>query len=283
MRLLFSSSLILGLIAVSACRSRQYGDSDTNDWKNSTSQSGGPTTEKPTADSSNLPSEEVNPAAFNAFERWRLGLRKGQGVEALGYPADWKITNQKRTADEVFYASESAYYKWENGESNFESILKWPFRNLPPFNEPVSEAENASAMRGIPTEGAKLVGDVLEYPSRNGLRLTLKFSAPYTKTGLSQFEAADYCAKQHLRLPTIRELFDFCKAGVSDARKQTNSVCAGRDFMSASTDIGSGNNVWCFNGKTTGIKYVFTHYVRTPEVAAKATWVGDVTCVGPAH
>ncbi len=64
----------------------------------------------------------------------------------------------------------------------------------------------------MPTEGAKVVNDVLEYPVKNGKVLKLKFTAEFPNE-MDRTAAVEHCKKQGLRLPTVREFFDFCAAG----------------------------------------------------------------------
>ena len=72
---------------------------------------------------------------------------------------------------------------------------------------------------GVPTAGAKVVNDVLEYPVKNGKQLKLKFTKVSEKE-MKHLDAVTYCKNMEpigdWRLPTERELFDFCAAGVTE-------------------------------------------------------------------
>lgn len=123
---------------------------------------------------------QVNPKAFNAFNIWR----DGQGSEILDYPRGYDVTRGRTIPDDVFYVEKNAY--WNKGK-----------------------------FIGVPTEGAKVVNDVLEYPVKNGKQLKLKFTKISEKK-MSHLDSVTYCKNQGLRLPTMREVFDFCAAGVNE-------------------------------------------------------------------
>jgi hypothetical protein len=124
---------------------------------------------------------QINPKAFNAFNIWR----DGQGSEILDYPQGYDYRGDDRTTpDGVFYVENAAYWK----DKKF---------------------------MGVPTAGAKVVNDVLEYPVQNGKQLKLKFTETSEKK-MYLADAVTYCKDQGLRLPTARELFDFCAAGVTE-------------------------------------------------------------------
>lgn len=150
---------------------------------------------------------QVNPKAFTAFGLWRDGL----GTEILDYPQGYEDTKGTSTPDGVFYVEPAGY--WED-----------------------------IYFTATPTEGAKVVNDVLEYPVNNGMQLKLKFTA-LNPNRMNHAEAVQHCKKQGLRLPTVRELFDFCASGVSEpnygpnyrgAQYPTNARCGGGYSWSAS-------------------------------------------------
>lgn len=119
---------------------------------------------------------QVNPKSFNAFNIWR----DGQGSEILEYPQGYDVEEGSATPDGVFYEERHAYY-------------------------------SHGIFQGIPTSGASVASDILVYPAHGGRTLKLKFSpgSPYMKHS----DAVRYCKEKALRLPTVRELFDFCVAG----------------------------------------------------------------------
>jgi hypothetical protein len=122
---------------------------------------------------------QVNPMAFNAFDIWR----DEKGVEILDYPLGYDALEGAATPDGVFYVDRESY--WDK------------------------------KFTGVPTKGAKVVDGVLEYPLKNGKQLKLKF-AKATRLYMSHMEAVQYCKNNGKRLPTVREIFDFCAAGVTE-------------------------------------------------------------------
>ncbi len=162
---------------------------------------------------------QVNPMAFNAFNMWS----DGQGAEILDYPERYDSFEGKETPDSVFYVQHAAY--WMDDPSKFT---------------------------GVPTEGAKVVNDVLEYPVKNGKQLKLKFTVP--TPDLVHYDAVRHCKKQGLPHPTARELFDFWAAGVTEPNYGPNfkggypasARCASTKLWSASLWVGGRAFVWRF-------------------------------------
>lgn len=163
---------------------------------------------------------QVNPMAFNAFDIWR----DGRDAEMLAYPQgydDDSYQNQA-TRDGVFYVDRAEYWT--------------PYK-----------------FTGDTTEGAKVVGDVLEYPVNNGRQLKLRFTEQ-SKNTMTQVVAMRQCKKQGLRLPSVRELFDFCSAGVtydpngSDRKYPESARCGHFDIWSASLEPVNTSLAWLFAG-----------------------------------
>ncbi|MEI8028100.1 MAG: hypothetical protein WCI18_17260 [Pseudomonadota bacterium] len=123
---------------------------------------------------------QVNPKAFNAYNIWG----DGNGTEILDYPQGYEVPSGRTNPDGVFYVHQNMF----RGGA---------------YNDFIA----------TPTDGAKVVNNVLEYPVRNGRQLKLKFTQ-ISENGMSHDLAVAYCKDQKQRLPTIRELFDFCAAGV---------------------------------------------------------------------
>jgi len=105
----------------------------------------------------------------------------------------------------------------------------------------------------IPTKVAKVENDTLIYPA-NPSTLTLKFSSP-SKDPLSHDEAVKFCEKMG-RLPTAREIFDFCTAGVNNvdfgkegdyANNAKKARCAGQDLWSVSIESRDYSLAWRFD------------------------------------
>jgi hypothetical protein len=105
---------------------------------------------------------------------------------------------------------------------------------------------------------AKVNGDVLIYPSKEGRTLSLKFS-PAATVNMTHPEAVNYCKKMGLRLPTIQELLDFCGA---ETMKDANGLyashrCGNRTtgYWSASVFSADRYNAWHFNADAGEVDY----------------------------
>jgi hypothetical protein len=189
---------------------------------------------------------QVNPKAFNAFNIWR----DGQGVEILDYPNGYDAKGDPTTSDDVFYV-ETKYF----GDGKFKAV---------------------------PTKGASVVQGVLQYPIQNGKQLKLKFSEVSVEV-MSHQVAVQYCKDKGTRLPTIRELFDFCAAGVTgpnygpDFRNgwyPSTGRCYGKDgkiHWSASVDSYYRGRAWQFGSDGGYASETIRHL-----------GIGVVRCVGPA-
>jgi hypothetical protein len=160
-------------------------------------------------------SGQINPQAFNAYDMWR----DGKGTPVLFYPAGYDSREGKSDADGVF------------------NVAKITYRRDDQFV-------------GSVTEMAKVKGDVLIYPPKEGRTLSLKFS-PAATVNMTHAEAVNYCKKQGLRLPTIQELLDFCGA---ETMKNTNGLYANHrcgnqttGYWSASVFSADRYNAWQFN------------------------------------
>lgn len=127
--------------------------------------------------------KQVNPMAFNAYLLWR----DGGGQPILTYPGN--PGNNAKTAPQDYEKAGGVFF--ESSDSSYD-----------PFSVPSDY--------GLATEGAVVEGDTLIYPVRNGQQLKIKFSIPQkVETKI----ARDWCSKKGLRMPTLREMFDFCNAG----------------------------------------------------------------------
>jgi hypothetical protein len=180
-------------------------------------------------------STQVNLKAFNAYLLWR----NGKGAPMLDYPAGYDVRGGRIDPDGVFYVAEKTY--WENQE--FVASV---------------------------TEGAKVEGDLLTYPTKEGRSLALMFSAP-AENQITHANAAQYCKAKGLRLPHIQELFDFCAAGTaknSDGR-YSNNRCKGNPWWSASVPSDSRYYAWLFYGN-----YGYVNFYDRDNLS------GGVRCVG---
>jgi len=131
--------------------------------------------------------QRVNPLAYNAFVLWR----DGPAPELLALPAGYQARKTGSVApDEVFYVA---------GPGGL--LAKYP--------EPV-------------TPGATVTGNILEYPANGGRTLRLKFGEILDANADGKIDAGDnvpagvteaLCRADGMRLPTARELYDFCTIG----------------------------------------------------------------------
>jgi hypothetical protein len=256
MRILLAAGLACATCALVQCTPRLFNPSSDDkkpsgsptkkpDNENQTpkSQDGSTTGGTTTAPTPTL--VQINPKAFNAFNIWR----DGQGSEIVDYPQGYNFGSFSTTPDGVFCVNGAAYW-------------------------------NDNGFIGVPTEGAKVVNDVLEYPVKNGKQLKLKFTKISEKEMVHHY-AVTYCKDQGLRLPTVRELFDFCAAGVTepnygpnygpnfeDEKYPSTARCWKTYLWSASVFSYSGYGVWRFHGS-----YGFVSY-------GNRDGTGGVRCVG---
>jgi hypothetical protein len=120
---------------------------------------------------------QIDAKAFNAYQMWSTG--KGKPVHE--YPK-WKTSAEAaKSFDAAFAVSEA---EWYAGDRFVGKRTKDAF--------------------------AKEYGNSLVYPERSGFELRLSVSKTSNMMGF--FEAVNHCKEKNMRLPTIRELFDYCTA-----------------------------------------------------------------------
>lgn len=180
------------------------------------------------APSSTTTGTALKPPPFNAFQLWESG---GQGVSFTQYPPSYEVLQGATEADGFFFVSKEGYF------ADVEAV------------------PGSARFTGTPTAGASVnaAGDTLTYPAdanqgrTQELRLT--FSEPSGEL-MSQVEAAKHCTGK-LRLPTARELFDFCAAGTTpNAQGQFSaSRCAQGWLWSASVSSAVRGFAWAFTGE----------------------------------
>jgi hypothetical protein len=146
---------------------------------------------------------QVDARFLNAFNIWR----DGEGTPTLEYPADYvlreyNVSEEKVAPDGVFYLSRDIFFA------------------------------DSGKFLGTTTEGAKVEGDLLTYPEKNGRNLALKFSPVAANTQMLHADAVQYCKSLGLRLPHIQEIFDFCAAGTE---KDPGSTFTGGNYSSRCT------------------------------------------------
>jgi hypothetical protein len=164
---------------------------------------------------------EANWPIFNAFDVWRDGV----GTPFVDYPAGYFSTAGEISPEGVFYVDGGEYW-------------------------------SGSKFLGIPTFGAVVEGNTLVYPSKNGKQLKLKFFDLSSKE-MSHKDAAEYCRSQGVRLPTARELLDFCGAGVTEPnygpsfredKYPRTARCGRQNLWSASVGSNYRGSAWRFYG-----------------------------------
>jgi hypothetical protein len=158
---------------------------------------------------------------FNAYELWLTG----KGTPIFAYPAGYDGFDVDPKPDGVFTVDDELYYGGKNGD--------W---------------------KGKTTEGATVEDDVLTYPSKDGRKLSLKFSKK-AEGNYVHADAVKYCKDKGLRLPHVQELFDFCLAGTKEAEGENKSNrCEKDDLWSVSLyglySRSSPQRAWIFNSKS---------------------------------
>jgi hypothetical protein len=191
---------------------------------------------------------QVNPKAFNAFDIWR----SGSGSETLHYPQGYDVEAGSAPSDGVFFVESPAFWK-DHADWGKQKFI------------------------AVPTEGAKVVNDVLEYPAQNGKQLRLKFTSGDPSKWSRHNEAVQHCKQLGLRLPTAREFFDFCAVDVVEPNYGPNyqrnkypesARCADSPIWSASLGGVTRFYAWFFNGGHVDFDY------------RSILYPGNVWCVG---
>jgi hypothetical protein len=126
----------------------------------------------------------VDAAALNAFMVWKEGE-----VPVTEYKYDIKDP-ANGNPDGTFYIARGDYWDYKGSQvGDITATFKRTF--TPGIRKDKSAA-------------------VLSYPkNKDGKELHLKFSPPSTEA-LTQLEAIEYCKKRNGRLPSVRELYDYC-------------------------------------------------------------------------
>jgi hypothetical protein len=160
------------------------------------------------------PTPRPDKVPFNAYLLWR----DGKGSPILDYPADYNVAGGRIAADGVFYVHPKTYFQ--------------------------DEKYTASV-----TDGAKVEGDLLIYPTREGRTLALKFSGSSEKA-MKHAKAVQYCNEMGLRLPHVQELLDYCAAGETKDSNggYRNNRCQKEIWWSASVYSRGRSGAWQFNG-----------------------------------
>ncbi len=164
--------------------------------------------------------DSKNSAPFNAYQIWATG----NGEPVYEYPPGYNILHGKTHPDGFFYVDSTEY---------------------------IEVTEDDSRFIGKPTEGALLREDelkeeTLNYPKRNGRNLSLKFS---WGDPISHEAAQKHCSEQGRRLPTIREILDYCLAGFAPNSDGVfeNNRCENRGpIWTASVDSKNRLYAWLF-------------------------------------
>jgi hypothetical protein len=164
--------------------------------------------------------KQVDAKAYNAFPIWQTGSE----ARVLRYPTVWAVENGRATPEGAIYVANEEFYA-------------------------------GSQFIAIPTKGSKVMNDVLEYPVLGGRQLKIKFVKKF-RYQTTHVNAPSLCEGEGMRLPTIRELFDFCAAGVSEQvygpnfvsnYALHNSLCPEEKYWSASVrNINPSVSGWLF-------------------------------------
>jgi len=218
---------------------------------------------------------DVNAMAFNALKIWNGetasdGSQVKETLEYPTHPLSYQSHQGKPDADEVFYSAGNEY--------------------VPAVITPPS-ATGASAEMGYPkiqlTEGLRVERDgedeILVYPvnKKSGKSLRLRFTKEDSQV-TNQEAAVKYCSSKNMRLPTSREVFDFCTAEIPGllngkyyaAKYPETGRCAERFVLSATVNANRLTHSFRFEGWY-GLMKTAT---RSPNVALDP---GAVTrCVG---
>jgi hypothetical protein len=201
---------------------------------------------------------QINAKAFNAYNIWL----DGNSREILDYPLEYNVKEGSITPDDVFYVAKEKYIE-----------------PLPPIL--FDDFSIAST-----TKGAKVEGDILTYPIKEGRALALKFYDFGNEGAKTQPKSAQYCKSVGLRLPQVQEILDFCAAGTSkyltvEARwcdddepcqtwgQYSKHRCGGESQIpSASVSSSDRNSYWEF-------------YRGRVNRGDRGTFGGNLKCVGP--
>lgn len=200
---------------------------------------------------SSSPSEKTNMSvqidalALNAFLVWLYGNANPQ----YKYPPGYQKLSGDAESDQVFYLRRND----------------------------VNTEDGYLVLRS--TEGAKVEGDLLKYSEYNGRRLDLRFSSLSVEK-MKHAEAIKYCEKKKQRLPSLRELFDFCTAdtkfvplkelagGLSIKDTFPESRCREIYIWSSTVSADRRGLAWAFNG-----------YGGRPSVQMRYEKAASVRCV----
>jgi hypothetical protein len=164
---------------------------------------------------------------FNAYNIWR----DGGGEAVLTYPDDFDVREGQARTDGFHFVEWSEF--WGKTKEDF---------------------------LGVPTTGVTVKKDTLVYPpnEKSGEILKLRFtSETFRHFGFDK--ARSYCSERGMRLPTIRELFDFCTAGLVGANYgpgfdelytyPEKAQCYRKGYWSTSLVSETRNVVWTFYGE----------------------------------
>lgn len=182
-------------------------------------------------------SGQIDPKFFNAFDRWDRGNQVDERDSFEVYPGDYSSSEGGRKADNIFFVDTAVFSP--DGE-RFTGRPTPGARVEGPISESV-DSKKAAKMEGT-----------LVYPEKSGRTLTLNFTA-LSKDEMNHERAQNHCAKEKgLRLPTARELLDFCTAGfeLADEGRFLKHRCGylSSYTWTASVSSSSVTSAWLFIG-----------------------------------
>jgi hypothetical protein len=139
-----------------------------------------------------------------------------------------------------------------------------------------------------PTEGATVDGAVLNYPEREGRTFSLTFLPP--RSADDPYLAPSYYARQNFgkalkhcigrggRLPTIRELYDFCHAPSNSESPSAEEWCYGQSSQgevrvwSGTANASDPSTIWSVGGGTASGWLKHFEYAAAVCVEESARW-----------
>ncbi|MEY3901729.1 MAG: hypothetical protein RL189_1035 [Pseudomonadota bacterium] len=176
--------------------------------------------------------EDLGPLSFNALEMLKDQKLTPVTEYPKNYKGNWNIVLgpngdgiREVPSDGVFFSSRKDWFTTmqydqqtmgggaNRGDGVFEPVDEGGLGGLKKVDMPTAE----------PTSYAKVTADDPSKKSSGGV-LTYEFEGRVLSIGFTEIqenevkkthaEAIEHCAAKNLRLPTARELFDFCTAGL---------------------------------------------------------------------
>jgi hypothetical protein len=198
MRILRFSGLVLVAVSAISCKSLEF---NANSQKNSVTGAG----------------QQVDALAFNALEIW---AGRGDANPVTNVPTEWSVI--------VNNEEPSVAFGWGPPRAPVKVLSMTPQQKKTFFIERSCTGfgdaqfcndgffDQKKNFVAVITAGATVEGNTLNYGinERTNRELKLVFSDILPEK--TQFEAQADCGSKKMRLPTAREIFDFCGAGIPE-------------------------------------------------------------------